>query len=99
MILGNQPEDLAALADHDFRVERESARELCAEPRLRHRPPDHERAGCPDVDDIEVLQFLRERGGPEGPVTADIHASQKDDECHNLTESPTEMTPVRTTVP
>ena len=46
------------------------------------RPPNHEGARRADVDGIEVLQSFGERTWPEGPVTADVHASQKNHECH-----------------
>ena len=82
MILRHQPDNLAALADHDLGIKGKPACQFGAELRPGDRLPDHEGARCADVDGIEVLQLFGERGGPERPVTADVDPSQKNDDCH-----------------
>jgi hypothetical protein len=82
MILGHQPDNLAALADHDLGIKGKPACQFGAEFRPGDRPPDHEGACRADVDGIEVLQLFGERGRSEGPVTADVDPSQKYNECH-----------------
>ena len=81
--LRDRPQNLAALADHDLGCKWKPACEFHKDLRRCDRLPDHESAGSPDVDGIEVFQLSGERGGPEGPVTADVDPSQQNDECHN----------------
>src|SRR5213593_2837657 len=82
MSLRHQPENVAALADHDLGIEGKPACQFGAESRPGDWPPDHEGARRADVNGIEVLQLFGERGRPEGPVTADVDASQKNHERH-----------------
>ena len=82
MILRHQPDNLAALADHDLGIKGKPACQFGAELRPGDWPPDHEGARRADVDGIEVLQLFGERGRSEGPVTADVDPSQKNHECH-----------------
>ena len=87
MILRHQPDNLPSLADHELGVKGKPAREFGAELRPGHWPPDHEGAGRTDADGTKVLQLFGEPGRPEGPVTADVDPSQKNDECHEWTVS------------
>ena len=70
------------LADRDLGVKGKPACQFGAELPPADSPPDHEGARRTDVDGIEVLQLFSERGRSEVPVTTDVDASQKDDECH-----------------
>jgi hypothetical protein len=79
-----QCENVAALADHDRRLERQRTRQLRAQLRARNSLAYDERARRADVDRIEVRQLLHERGRPERPVPADVHASQENDERHGM---------------
>jgi len=85
MSLRHQPDDLAALANHDLDVKGNPACQFGAELGPGDRPPDHEGARRADVDGIEVLQLFGERGGSEVSVTADVDPSQKNHECHACT--------------
>jgi hypothetical protein len=82
MVLRHQPDNLASLADHDPGIKWKPARQFGAEMRPDHWPPDHERARRADADGIEVLELTGERRRSEGPVTAHVHPSQKNHECH-----------------
>src|ERR1044072_858570 len=87
MIVRHQPDDLAAVADHDLSIKRKPARQFRAELRPADWPPDHEGSRRAHVYGIEVLQLFGECTGPEGPVAADIHTSQKDHERHQCLRS------------
>src|SRR6266540_2651312 len=95
MILRHQPDNLAARADHDLGIKGKRACQFGAELRPRDRPPDDEGARRADVDGIEVLQLVDERGRPEGPVTADVDPSQKNHECHAFPYLARSITPKR----
>jgi hypothetical protein len=84
MIVRHQPDNLAALANHDLRIKGQPGCQFGTELRLGDRLPDHEGTRRADVDRIEVLQVFGERGRSEGPVTADVDPSQKSDECHEF---------------
>jgi hypothetical protein len=75
MILRQQPDNLAAFADHDLCIKGKPSCEFGAELRPYDWPPDDEGARRADVDGIEVLQLFRQRGWSERPVTADVDAS------------------------
>lgn len=81
-IAGRQRKEVAAFANQDLGDERKPARQLLAKPRARDRPADDERARRADVDRVEMRQLPDERGRPERPVTADVDASQQNDERH-----------------
>ena len=78
----HQSDNVAALADHDLGIKGELACQFRAELRAGDWTPDHEGARRADVDDIEMRQLFGERTRTEGPVTADVHPSQKHHECH-----------------
>jgi hypothetical protein len=84
MIPRHQPENLAALADHDLGIKGKPACQFGAKLRRPDPPPDHERARRADVDGIEVLQLSDERGWSEGSLTSDVDPSQKNHECHRF---------------
>jgi hypothetical protein len=84
MIVRHQPDNLAALADHDLGIKGKPACQFGAELRPCDRPADHEGARRADVDGIEVLQLFRESGRSEGPVTTDVDSSQENHECHEF---------------
>ena len=92
MIPRHQPDNLAPLADHDLRIEGKPGDQLGAELRLGDRLPDHEGARRADVDRIEVLQLIGERGRSEGPVTTDVDPSQKNHERHEFPPKPRQKT-------
>ena len=81
-ILRQQPDNLAALADHDLGVEGKPALDFSPQLGAADGLADDKGARRPDVDRTEVAQLLRQRGRSEGSVTADIEAPQKNDECH-----------------
>jgi hypothetical protein len=82
VILRQQPDDLAALANQDVGVGGKSACQFGVQLRSGHSPPEHEGAGRADVDGIEVRRLFGERGWPEDPATADVDSSQQNHECH-----------------
>jgi hypothetical protein len=82
MIVRRQPDNLSALADQDLGSKRQAASQLGPELRPRDRLSDHEGAGRTDVYDIEMLQLCGQGTWSEGPVTSDVHPSQKYHECH-----------------
>jgi hypothetical protein len=82
MILRYQPDNLAALADHDRGLKRKPACQFGAELRPGDWPPDHEGARRADVDGTKVLQLFDEGCRSEGPVAADVNSSEKNHECH-----------------
>jgi len=82
MILRHQPDNLAALADHDLSIKRKPARQFRTELRPGDWLPNHEGARCAYVHGIEVPQLFGEYRRSEGPVTADVDPSQKDHKCH-----------------
>jgi len=82
IVLRQQPDDLTALTDHHFGFERKPAFDFSAQLGSAHAPPDHERAGRPDVDEAEMPKLFSELSRPKGPVTADVETPQKNDECH-----------------
>jgi hypothetical protein len=47
-------------------------------------PPNHEGSRCADVDHVEVLQLLREHGGPEPSVTADVETPHEHHERRTI---------------
>jgi hypothetical protein len=55
--------------------------------RLRDLVPDYKSPCRTDVDRTEVLQLFCEPGRPEGPVTADVDAAEKNDMSHGLPAS------------
>ena len=87
MMLRHQPDNLAALADHDLGIKGKPACQFGAELRPGDWPPDHEGACCADIDGIEVLQLFGERGWSEGPVAADVDPSQKNHERHAVSSA------------
>ena len=84
MIPRHQRDNLPALANHDLGIKWKPACKFRTELCSGDWPPDHEGARRADVDDIEVLQLFGEGGRSEGPVTADVHAPEKNHECHRV---------------
>ncbi len=78
-----QPGYLTALANNYMSIKRKPACHFGAESRPGDRLADHEGAGRADVDGIEMFQLSGKQSGSEGLVTADVHTSQKNHECHS----------------
>lgn len=81
-MLGFQAEKIAALAQHDFRFERQLPEQCGTEPRPRSRFANHKRAGSTHVHDIELAQFPCQDARAKRPVSADIDTSKEDNESH-----------------
>jgi hypothetical protein len=80
---GHQPDDVTVPADHDLGFERKPAPELGAKLRPGDPLPDDEGARRADIDRIEVPELRSEHRGAESSVTADVDASQKNDNRHD----------------
>lgn len=79
---GRQPDDLPAVADHHGGFERQPPLDLVPKRRARDRLPHDQRAGGADVDDVEMVELVREQRRPETAVAADVHASQEYHQRH-----------------
>lgn len=83
-ILRHEPDDLAALADHDLAIKGKPACQFLKEFCSLNGTPDHERARRTDVDGIEVFQLFGECRRSEGPVPANVNPFQKNNDCQAL---------------
>lgn len=81
-IVAHEGDEIAAFADGDIGGEAEPVEQGGAKLCYGTGLPDDEGSGGADVYDIVVLQFADEEAGAEGAVSADIHASQKNDDGH-----------------
>ena len=77
-----QPDDISALANHDFGIEGKPAFDFNVQFRSPDWFPDYKGARRSDVDGIKVLLLLREHSGSKGSVTTDVDTPQKNDERH-----------------
>ena len=78
-----EPEQVACVTEHDFRIGWELALQSGAKRRLRSAGFAHdEGARGADIDDAVVVQLACEDARTEPPVSADVHAPQKNDERH-----------------
>src|SRR5437773_7141358 len=82
-ILDLQADQIATVADQDFRLKwqlpAQFSHELCA----RSRFPNDKRARRPHIHDIMVTQLARENAWPKGLVSANIDTSAENDESHS----------------
>jgi hypothetical protein len=78
-----QLHDVPPFADHDLGIERQPPGKLGPQVAAANRLPDYECPRRPDTDHVEVLQRRGERRGPEPSVTADVGASDKNNNSHD----------------
>jgi hypothetical protein len=79
---GSRAEKLATSADDDFGLEWQSALEFHPKLALANGPANYEGSRRTNVDYVVAFQLLGEHGWPDGPVSADVDASQENNECH-----------------
>jgi hypothetical protein len=79
---GSRFEELATSANDDFGLKWQSALELHPKLALANRPANDEGSRRPNVDYVVAFQLLGEHGWPHGPVSANVDASQENNECH-----------------
>jgi hypothetical protein len=83
-VVRHQPGNVPAVADRDVGLEWNPACDFIAHVRSAYWLPDHEGTRRADVDGIEVLQLVRKHTWSERPMTADVDASKKNDECQAM---------------
>jgi len=79
---GSRAAKLAATADDDVGLEWQSALEFHPKLALADGPSNYEGPRGTNVDDVVAFQLPCEQGWPDRPVSADVDASQENDECH-----------------
>ena len=81
-MLSQQTDDIAAVAEHDFRFEwqlpEQFGTELCSTAGFAN----DKRACSTDIHDIIVAQFSCEDAGAKRPVPANIDTPEEDNESH-----------------
>src|SRR5262245_20335486 len=83
-IVRDESEYIPAVANHDLGLEGQPSFDFSSQLGTGDWLPDNEGASRTDVDDIEASQFFGELLGSERLVSADIDASQKKDQCHEM---------------
>jgi hypothetical protein len=79
---------MAAIAERDLRLEREPAEQFSSELRLRSGFPNDKRSRSAYIDNTIVPQFSGEDARTKRPVSANVDASQENDQSHPVTGSP-----------
>src|SRR5262245_8184923 len=77
-----QADQIAALTEHDIRIERQLAKQFSTELCSRSRLANDKRACGPHVHDIVVGQFFSEDAWAKRPVSANIDTPEESDESH-----------------
>jgi len=81
-IVGFEPEKIATIAERSLGFEWESAEEFSAKLCVRSWFSDDECACSSNIDDVVVTQLFRELSWAKTSVSADVDASEEDNENH-----------------
>jgi hypothetical protein len=80
--IGMSAQQLARVAGHDVRFERQRAAQGCVKFRSYSRITDDECPRGPDVHDAVALELFRQNARAKRAMPADVHPSKKDDQRH-----------------
>jgi hypothetical protein len=72
-------QQVARVAEHDVRLERQRTAQGCGKFRSFSRIADDERSSRPDVHDAVALELVGQNGRAKRAMPADVHSSKKDD--------------------
>ena len=75
-------QNVAAVADHDVGLEGEAPLDLPAKRRPADPLANDEGSGRAEAHSTEAPQLTRESARTECPMPSDVHALEKNDECH-----------------